>query len=400
MSATTRAHPAEQRYRDGRAHAARQEWARARRCLRDAAAQGHAEAMTELALFALFGIGMPIDYQAALAGLAEAERAGSGEAAHQLALMSFGGALVPYDPERVASRVRFAAERDFAPALRAMALAYRHRGGAEMSALADRCLARAAALGDAVSAELAALAAVGFDLTRRDETAAEAARLRAAAPAARFELPPADFAARHVPVATRLHDDPLIETYDGVYSREECAYVVLLGEPHLLRSVTIDDGGRSLLTSDHRKSSDHSFVTFQEDLALRWLQVRMLALIAAPLANCEHLVLLRYQPGEEYRPHRDYLPPSAPGNSRRPDQPGQRLHTTFSYLADVPQGGATEFPGLGVRIAPAAGRVVHFLNLRADGSPDERTWHAGLPVEAGVKYLATLWVRERAYRAW
>ena len=53
---------------------------------------------------------------------------------------------------------------------------------------------------------------------------------------------------------------------------------------------------------------------------------------------------------------------------------------------------------LGVRIRPARGRVVHFHNLHADGSPDERTLHAGLPVERGAKWLGTMWTRQRRLR--
>jgi hypothetical protein len=74
------------------------------------------------------------------------------------------------------------------------------------------------------------------------------------------------------------------------------------------------------------------------------------------------------------------------------------VHTVFSYLATVEAGGETEFPQLDVRIEPRQGRVVHFMNLLPNGEPDARTLHAGLPVKAGTKWLATLWTRERRYR--
>ena len=116
-----------------------------------------------------------------------------------------------------------------------------------------------------------------------------------------------------------------------------------------------------------------------------------------PLAHCEPLTLLRYQTGEEYRPHRDYLPPArlATADGIRG---GQRRFTAFVYLNPVESGGETDFPGLGIRIAPKQGRAVFFRNTDADGSPDPRTLHAGTPVIAGEKWLATLWIRERAIR--
>lgn len=174
--------------------------------------------------------------------------------------------------------------------------------------------------------------------------------------------------------------------------------MVVLGEPFLQRSLTIPGNEKKLIEHEHRTSSDHSFYTFQEDFALRWLQWRMVSRLGVPLANAEHLDLLRYLPGQEYRPHRDYLPPSAPGNTPDPRHPGQRVHTVFAYLADVDAGGETDFPLLGVRITPKTGRVVHFVNLTADGQPDPRTLHAGMPVIAGVKWLGTLWTRQRRIR--
>lgn len=402
-------------YELGRQHAARQEWSRARRHFRSAAEAGHADALTELALFALFGIGVPIDLALATRQLLEAEHLGSGEAAYQLALLGWCGVLAPRDLPAMAERLCTAASRDFAPALRAAALVYRRNanGDAALDALADACLARATALGDPVSTYLhalrrRALGAADADAmmrlaasrsVRRAGDASGDARAEAYA-AAKPELAPLDLTPRVPGTIDRHHEDPLVETTDEVYSAEECELMIALGEPYLLRSLTLHDERPELVESDVRRSSDHSFYTFQEDFALCWLQERMLASLGVGLSHAEPLVLLRYETSEEYKPHRDYLPPSAPGNTKRPDEPGQRVHTVFSYLADVEDGGETEFPLLGVRISPKRGRVVHFVNLLPNGEPDPRTLHAGLAVRRGTKWLATLWTRERRFRAY
>lgn len=399
-------------YELGRQHAARQEWSRARRHFRAASEAGHPGATTELALFALFGIGMPPDYALALSQLAAAEQLGSGEASYQLALLGWCGILVPRNLEQMARRLRDAASRDFPAALRAAALIYRRQSGdAAMGALADACLARATSLGDPISTYLYALvrqAASADDADALMRLAAARSVRRAgdghvsadiaSTDAPQPQLVPLDLAPRRLGKPQRHSDDPLVETIDEVYAAEECEYMIALGEPFLLRSMTLHDERAELVASEVRRSSDHSFYTFQEDFALCWLQERMLAHLGLALADAEPLVLLRYLPSEEYKPHRDYLPPSAPGNTRRPDEPGQRVHTVFSYLADVEDGGETEFPLLGVRIPPKRGRVVHFVNLLGNGEPDARTLHAGLPVRAGTKWLATLWTRERRYR--
>ncbi|HET7844575.1 MAG TPA: 2OG-Fe(II) oxygenase [Xanthomonadales bacterium] len=389
----------------GRLLAGRQEWGRARRLLRDAANKDHAGALTELALFALFGIGTSVDYKEALALLERAEAAGSGEASYQLAIMGWSGVLVPFDPERIGKRLRDAARRDFAPALRALALVYAHHG---VDAEADACLARAAVLGDNVAAYLLGLkladdalvahaASRGLVRAQGRAPAGTAASLEAAT---RIATPSLPAVAMHSRPARRkpLHADPLLEVFEGAYSAQDCEYVIAMGANSVQPSLTIDDHDARLMRSDYRTSSDFQFVTFEEDFGLRWLQWRMLEPLGVPMANAEPLVLLRYQPGEEYKPHRDYLPPSTPGNTQHPDQPGQRVHTVFTYLVDVEEGGETDFPTIGQRVPPIRGNAVHFVNVFPNGEPDPRTLHAGLAVKRGEKWLATLWTRQRRFR--
>lgn len=48
-------------------------------------------------------------------------------------------------------------------------------------------------------------------------------------------------------------------------------------------------------------------------------------------------------------------------------------------------------PGEGVVFKPLRGNAVYWENLRADGSGYVETWHAGLPVETGVKIGLNIW---------
>ncbi|HQY37250.1 MAG TPA: 2OG-Fe(II) oxygenase [Pseudomonadota bacterium] len=411
---------AEARYELGRYHAARQEFSRARRYLREAAAQSHAGALTELGLFALFGIGMPPDMPEALRLLGSAEAAGSGEASYQLALMAWVDNDVPYDPDLMAGRLLRAARADFAPALRALALVYGHdaAGDPGAAALSQACLARAATRGDMLAVHLLAHRALRLPDPGSQQRgrgllalAASMGGTRAAEQLGTDRVEPLRLEAAPMPALTPVAlmvpspggriehcNSPLIETYEDAYSAEECEYIIAQGHPYMERSVTIHPVNAILSETEHRTSSEMAFYTFQEDFGLRWLQSRMLVPLQTPMAQAEYLSLLRYGPGQEYRPHRDYLPPSALRPGVRSAGAGQRVHTVFCYLSDVEAGGETDFPLLGVRIRPARGRVVHFHNLHADGSPDERTLHAGLPVERGAKWLGTMWTRQRRLR--
>jgi hypothetical protein len=401
-------------YELGRYYAAQQSFSRARRWFRDAAERGHGDALTEIGLMELFGIGVPGDVAEGVRTLEAAERLGSGEAAYQLALMGFADSCVPYDIARMARRLQDAAQRGYVRALRAVALIYARTAGA--AGASHACLERAAAQGDPTSAYLLALRlARSADAAQRERAetlfalaqragVARAATQRPGADAEPYvvpeplagDLPPFDLATALPQQRTRHSDAPFIETIDGVFNAEECEFVIALGEPYLEPSVVHDPRTGGLTRSDYRTSSTMAFYSFQEDFALRWLQWRQLELIGGvTMAQAEHLTLLRYRVSEEYYPHRDYLPPSVAND---PAGAGQRVNTAFCYLSDVEEGGETEFPGQGIRIRPRRGRVVFFKNLLPDGTPDDSTLHAGLPVKRGEKWLATLWTRQRRYR--
>jgi prolyl 4-hydroxylase len=397
-------------------HAVRQHWPQALDHLSRADAAGHADAQAWLALHALYGWGGSADPARALALFEAAEARGSGEAMYQLAHLAWCDRLVRRDPARMIARLLSAAAADHPGALRALALVY--ACSSDQQAESDACLARAAALDDRL-----ALYLLGRRWLARGDAGQRAAAHGLLALAAAMGLPRA--AALHAPgsapqriSAPRLatlpmprsggaaittpqvhHEQPLVETFDDAWTEEECEYLIASAEPFLHRSVTVAADGRHVPHED-RTSSDASLLGVREDFIARWLQARMTDRLRVPLSHAEHLVVLRYLPGQEYRPHCDWLHPGTRGNLPGPEHPGQRVHTVFCYLNHVAEGGATDFPQLKVRVEPRRGRIVHFTNLRPDGSGDPATLHAGLPVVAGEKWLATLWTRVRACRAY
>jgi prolyl 4-hydroxylase len=78
------------------------------------------------------------------------------------------------------------------------------------------------------------------------------------------------------------------------------------------------------------------------------------------------------------------------------DLAGQRLATILIYLRAPERGGATRFIDAGLTVTGAHGTAIIHWNCLPDGRPDPRTTHAGLPIEAGEKWLARKALRERA----
>jgi hypothetical protein len=399
--------------------ASQQQYAPAARQLSQAAQAGVADAHAWLALFLLYGYETAPDPVRAVSELHNAEAKGSGEAGYRLAMLGWCDRLQPRTPATMAARLVAAAQRDHAAALRALALVYAREAGAraELAAAGDACLQRAAALGDRIALYLlgrrcAASTKPGFR-ERAPALFATAAALRSsragahAPPGAmpvRVEaprvsgLPVPSLDTRSVAAVVVHCEQPFTETLDMFLSEEECEYFIALAEPHLQRSAVYVTSGE-FGTHHDRTSSDATLHGARDDFGALWLEARMIDRLGVPLDHAEYVTVLRYLPGEEYRPHRDYLPPGARGNSGEADQPGQRVHTVFAYLNDVEAGGETVFPSIGVSVAPRRGRIVHFRNLDASGAPQPDTLHAGLPVKAGEKWLATIWTRQRRYRA-
>lgn len=62
------------------------------------------------------------------------------------------------------------------------------------------------------------------------------------------------------------------------------------------------------------------------------------------------------------------------------------------------KGGGTEFDKLGLTVQPKVGRAVLWPSVlnEAPSRKDDRTMHAALPVEAGIKYGANAWFHLRS----
>ena len=124
---------------------------------------------------------------------------------------------------------------------------------------------------------------------------------------------------------------------------------------------------------------------------------RIAMLTGFPVGHQEPLHVLRYTGGQEYVPHCDYVP-------EQESMPcGGRVATVLLYLNSCADGGATEFPSIGVTVQPEKGTALFWYNVHATGdaraglAPDERTLHAGLPVHSGVKFAACKWIHPFAF---
>ena len=189
---------------------------------------------------------------------------------------------------------------------------------------------------------------------------------------------------------------PRIILFGGLLSNEECDELVRLAEPKLTRSTVVNAATGSYDVHPDRTSRGGHFLRGENELVRR-IEARISDLTHFPVENGEPIQILHYVPGAEYKPHFDYFDPALPGNEKVLSLGGQRVATLVMYLNDVQAGGSTVFPEVGIDVLPKKGNAVYFAYTTDDNQLDPRSLHGGSPVQAGEKWIATKWIRQRAY---
>ena len=105
----------------------------------------------------------------------------------------------------------------------------------------------------------------------------------------------------------------------------------------------------------------------------------------------------RYLPGQQFQAHCDWFFTDAAYWPTEKTRGGQRSYTAMIFLNEVEAGGSTDFGHIGLRIEPKRGALLAWNNADAEGVPNTWTLHAGMPVQAGVKYIITKWYRTRPW---
>ena len=184
---------------------------------------------------------------------------------------------------------------------------------------------------------------------------------------------------------------PRLVVFGGLLSDDECDALVAAAAPRTERSetVVIETGGNEVNAS---RTSEGMFFGRGETPLCQRIEARIAALLHWPLVNGEGLQVLRYRPGAEYKAHHDYFDPAQPGMAPVLARGGQRVATLVIYLNTPEQGGGTTFPDVALEVAPIKGNAVFFSYDRPHAVT--RTLHAGAPVLAGEKWVATKWLRE------
>ncbi len=189
-------------------------------------------------------------------------------------------------------------------------------------------------------------------------------------------------------ISTRqLGDSPYVVAADRFATADECDYLAKAAEAMLAPSTVVDPSTGRLIPHPVRTSDGAMFGVRNEDLVVNAINRRIAFLSDTAIEQGEPLQILRYRPGAEYRAHMDALPA----------EPNQRILTVLVYLTDDYEGGETAFLRAGLSFKGRKGDALLFRNVTETGEPDQTALHAGLPVEKGVKTIASRWIRAQRF---
>ena len=173
----------------------------------------------------------------------------------------------------------------------------------------------------------------------------------------------------------------------GFLPPADCARLIELIEGNLRPSALFSDK----TGTGARTSRTHFFDAGEPEVAA--LGTRLDAVLGLERRQAETIQGQRYEAGEEYRHHCDFFRLEREHWQTERRRGGQRTWSAMVYLNAVEAGGGTDFSELGLSITPEPGLLIVWNNMDRKGRPNRATRHAGLPVEAGRKYVVTQWYR-------
>jgi prolyl 4-hydroxylase len=219
------------------------------------------------------------------------------------------------------------------------------------------------------------------------------------------------------PSNATANDAPYILQLDNVLSAEECETMIQLGADRGYKNSTEVGGttrfdGKRDSTLSERRTSQTTWCKNEcgAHHVTQAVTQRLEALTGIGEQHYEYFQLLKYDVGQHYVSHNDYLPHQVnrrQGVRVRKKMGGRRaskvcykwlttthnntlrqMLTAYMYLNEVDAGGGTRFTSLNLTVTPKPGRLILWPSvLDADTSAEEgRTNHEALPVEKGIKY--------------
>ncbi|KMZ06868.1 prolyl 4-hydroxylase subunit alpha-2 isoform X1 [Drosophila simulans] len=196
---------------------------------------------------------------------------------------------------------------------------------------------------------------------------------------------------RLAPIKTEiLSVDPFVILLHDMVSPTEGALIRSSSKNQILPSETVN-AANEFEVAKFRTSKSVWFDSDANEATLKLTQ-RLGEATGLDMKHSEPFQVINYGIGGVFESHFDT---SLADEDRFVNGYIDRLATTLFYLNDVPQGGATHFPGLNITVFPKFGTVLMWYNLHTEGLLHVRTMHTGCPVIVGSKWVVSKWIDDK-----
>lgn len=182
-----------------------------------------------------------------------------------------------------------------------------------------------------------------------------------------------------------------VKLYENFLIDNDCDALLKKFGTELATSTTLGEYVEGYRTAENTWISNH------EDPIVKEFMTRVALLTGTPVENQESPNLVKYEIGGEYKHHHDYFHPNTDYYEECIAQGGQRTHSAILYLNDDFTGGETDFPDIKTRVTPKKGLLCIWNNINHRGDLEPSSFHAGLPVITGRKWILISWIRERKF---
>mmetsp|Transcript_29549 Transcript_29549/g.44770 ORF Transcript_29549/g.44770 Transcript_29549/m.44770 type:complete len:270 (-) Transcript_29549:30-839(-) len=185
-------------------------------------------------------------------------------------------------------------------------------------------------------------------------------------------------------------EGPWVLTLENFTSSKDISTLLDYGAKDGYERSKAGDAVLKVRTSSHAWCANECY----NDPIVKDLRQRIVDITGVPELNFESLQLLKYEEGQFYKSHHDFI------DKHKNQVHGPRILTFFIYFNEVEEGGGTNFPKLDITVEPKAGRVLIWPSVLDEDvfAEDTRTDHAALAVIKGKKFAANAWIHLRDFQ--
>lgn len=181
----------------------------------------------------------------------------------------------------------------------------------------------------------------------------------------------------------------------NLFTKEECETLIKKYDLELEKLKVVSHESKGSVDSKNRVA--HGTWIRDQDKIVEKLKRIISSVTGLPIENQESPHFIKYEVGGEYKHHFDYFLPDSKNYIENTSKGGQRVFSSILYLNENLEGGETDLPKYGLKVKPTIGTLFNWRNLKVNGDLNENSYHAGLPVLSGTKYIIVVWTRQEAF---